>query len=180
MRTFVNAPSAWRSPCPHHATLPTSPTRSRLSSNRCSAVPKSAVDRRLGLGLRGHSLHPRRPQRLRPRLRGGRPLRSPNARRAARGLRGRWLRAAGAGRELGRAWGVPLRDEVRDGVGPHGQHPRRLHPVHGGEPQRAPLGDCVHKRADHPDRGRSGGLRGAQARGGSGRVRGARGKGIGE
>jgi hypothetical protein len=24
-----------------------------------------------------------------------------------------------------------VRDEVRDGVGPHGQHPR-LHPVHGG------------------------------------------------
>jgi D-alanyl-D-alanine carboxypeptidase len=75
---------------------------------------------------------------------------------------------------------LPLRDGVRDGVGPHGQHPRRLHPVLGGESQRAPLGDCVHKRADHPDRGRSGGLRGAQTRGGSGRVRGARGKGIGE
>ena len=74
------------------------------------------------------------------------------------------------GGELGGVGRVPLRDEVRDGVGPHGQHPR-LHPVHGGQSQREPLGHRLGKLTAHPDRGRARCLQGTQTHGGACRVR---------
>ncbi len=47
MQTSI-LPDTRRSPCPHHATRPTSPTKSGSSSNRCLAQPKSAADRQSG------------------------------------------------------------------------------------------------------------------------------------
>jgi hypothetical protein len=58
----------------------------------------------------------------------------------------------GGGSELPGPGRLPLRDGVRDGVGPHRKH-SRLHPVHGLKPQRTPLRHGVHKRADHPEVG---------------------------
>jgi D-alanyl-D-alanine carboxypeptidase len=64
----------------------------------------------------------------------------------ARGNRGGKLRSSWPGEELGGPGHLPLRDEVRDGVGSHGQLPW-LHPVPGGESQWEALCDGVGQRA---------------------------------
>ena len=68
------------------------------------------------------------------------------------------LRSSWPGEELGGLGHLPLRDQVRDGVGPHGQLPR-LHPVPGGEPERQALCDGVGQRAAESRTGRSRRLR---------------------
>jgi hypothetical protein len=52
---------------------------------------------------------------------------------------------------------LPLPDEVRDGVGSHGQY-SGLHPVHGGQPRRQPLCGSVRQRTTHPHNWGSGRL----------------------
>jgi D-alanyl-D-alanine carboxypeptidase len=68
----------------------------------------------------GDRLHPGRPQHLHPWLRGWQALRRADAKGATPGHRGGKLRPARTGQELGRAGDLPLRDALRDGVGPHG------------------------------------------------------------
>ena len=60
---------------------------------------------------------------LRPRLRGGRPLRPARPARSQRKVFEGGAPIRLAREELGRLRHLPLRDEVRDGVGPHGQLP---------------------------------------------------------
>ena len=94
-----------------------------------------------------------------PRLRWRPALRLQNELAAAPGRRGGKLRAARPGNQRGRARDLALRDALRDGMGPHGEHPR-LRPVHGSEPQREPLGDSVGQHAAY-----LGGWRGRRLRG---------------
>jgi hypothetical protein len=90
-------------------------------------------------------------------------------------------RLGSAGSLRGEAPSRPARGRTRPGsessatgraagrCGSYGEHPR-LHPVYGGEPGRAPLGDGLGQRAAHPDGGCAGCLRGAAPRGGARRV----------
>ena len=112
------------------------------------------------LGLRRHSVDPKGSQPLYTRLRWRTALRLQGALQATPGHRGRRLRAAGSGEERGRARTLPLRDQVRDGVGAYWKHPR-LHPVCGGESRWGALSDGLRQRAAHPNDGHPSRLQGA-------------------
>ena len=124
---------------PAEGTEPQRPLHPRLRQRSASAAPRGRQRdsrRRLAVGLRRHGVHAGRSQRLYPRLRRRRSLRPADPRQTTPATRRRSLRSTGSRKEFVRTGRVPLRNSLRDGVGPHGQLPR-LHPVHGGVTQTA-------------------------------------------
>ena len=95
-----------------------------------------------------------------------------SARRRWRGSVGSWREETPIHRVLGRTMRGWASSATRRGAGPFGatRATSSATPVHGGKPERTPLGDGVGKRAAHPDRGRTRGLQSAEARLGTRRV----------
>jgi CubicO group peptidase (beta-lactamase class C family) len=99
---------------PAEGTEPERALHPRLRQRPLGAAPrgpKRVDSRRLGLGVRRHSIHASRPQRLHPRIRRWRPLRPVDPRPTTpASSRRRTLRTPRSRKELGRPCRLPLRD----------------------------------------------------------------------